>query len=698
MYKSAAIIWVVVQLTWSVYADMIASAQLQTCLQSSTELSCRQRLVASFTIAGNQAISLQASLSGAATSSSNPTMKNLVTPYTISIKRSMPYLQYPLYYFRDYNSKPVEKQVYVPDVIIPQCKDGDLEDHPTCGWVYDSKGTRIPYSQGFCCSCSLAQLIGATKTNSRANLNCQLFSTLYSSGSCMSYDPLWYSAYEVGPATKVFDIQVTITNQGSIISKLSVSPVSPSAIDSVTGVKISLTGDFSGYTLPYTFESKYVFIPSKPVTNIRVQNVQQYTMIIDKSFTGTESQCDVIGTGYKAFKLQSNGCSALPNSCLQNQIEHFYTQDVARIKAGQGPSFLLPAYGSPVISPGNDTSSPYSLRFYLTSSGSSLLNVEMSADNLKFVSTVSPGNILNAMVDPFVSLSRSGNMILTVKNTGTIDAGYTIIVKECSPNILPITALKVDISAGVTFLVKIAINTDTALETSNQCTVYLMDAGDVQQDTKTVYFTATNQVTMVPETANDQSGVTKENKPADTSGCAFYNVICIVQQQQWKQLGTIIGVIAALIISIIIVVVVLILCAHPVSRSFLCGFCKCLLVIFSSCPSIVDWFENTSPKKRKKRAKVQKKKQRFEEKEKRRRERDDPRFTSSESDTSSSSSDSEYDTYEDNVYYDREERRAWKQNVKEEEEKQKREMQRKVLLKKRRATSKKKKQQPKNLD
>jgi hypothetical protein len=634
---------------------------------------------------------MQATLTGV--TSSNTQTKNLVTPYTISIKRSMPYLQYPLYYFRDYNSKPVEKQVYVPDVIIPQCKDGDLEDHPTCGWVYDSKGTKIPYSQGFCCSCSLAQLIGATKTNSRANLNCQLFSTLYSSGSCMSYDPLWYSAYEVGPATKVFDIQVTITNQGSIISKLSVSPVSPSAIDSVTGVKISLTGDFSGYTLPYTFESKYVFIPSKPVTNVRVQNVQQYTMILDKSFTGSESQCDVIGTGYKAFKLQANGCSALPNSCLQNQIEHYYLQDVAKMKAGQGPNYLLQAYGSPVVSPGNETNSPYSLRFYLITSGSSLLNVEMSADNLKFVSTNSPGKILNAMVDTFTSLSRSGNMIITVKNTGTIDAGYTVIVKDCSPNILPITALKVEISAGVAFLAKIPIYTDTAFETSNQCKVYLMDGGDIQQDTITVYFTATMQVTSVPESANDQSGVTKENKPADTSGCAFYNVICIVQQQQWKQLGTIIGVIAALIISIIIVVVVLILCAHPVSRAFLCGFCKCLLVMFSSCPSVVDWFENTSPKKRKKQARVQKKKQRFEEKEKRRRERDDPRFTSSESDTSSSS-DSEYDTYGDRMYYDREERRVWKQYVKE-EEKQKRETQRKVLLKKRNTTSKKKKQ-PKN--
>jgi hypothetical protein len=683
MYKSATIGFLVVQLALSVYADIIASAQLQTCLQSSTELSCRQRLVTSFTIAGNQAISLQAAINSA-TTSVNAQTKNLVTPYSISIKRSMPYLLYPLYYFRDYNSKPVEKQVYVPDVIIPQCKDGDLEDFPTCGWSYDSKGVKIPYSQGFCCSCSLAQLLGATKTNSRANLNCQLFSTLYSSGSCMTYDPLWYSAYEVGPATKVFDIEVIITQQGSStpVSKMIVSPVSPTAIDTVTGVKVSLTGDFSGYTLPYTFESKYVFIPSKPSTNIRVQNIQQYTMIIDKSFTGTESQCDVIGTGYKAFRLQANGCAALPNSCLQNQIEHFYLQDVARIKSGQGPNYLLQAYGTPVVSPGNSTNSPYSLRFYLTSSGASLLNVEMSADNLKFISTVSPGKILNAMVDTFTSLSRSGNMVITVKNTGTISAGYTVIVKECSPNILPISAIKVDISAGATFLVKIAVNTDTALETSNKCTVYLMDGGDTQQDTKTVYFTATDQVTSVPESANDQSGVTKENKPADTSGCAFYNVICIIQQQQWQQLGTIVGVIAAVLISIVVIVVLLILCAHPVSRAFLCGFCKCFLVIFSTCPSVVDWFENTSQKKRMKRARELKKQQKIANQEKRRQERTDPRFSSSSESDTTSSSDSD-DTDSDSVYYDREQKRVWKQIAKEDEQmKAKREAKRKQALKK----------------
>ena len=42
------------------------------------------------------------------------------------------------------------------------CDDGPASASPTCGFVLDVAGARVPASQGFCSSCSAAQLLRAT--------------------------------------------------------------------------------------------------------------------------------------------------------------------------------------------------------------------------------------------------------------------------------------------------------------------------------------------------------------------------------------------------------------------------------------------------------------------------------------------------------------------------------------------------------
>jgi hypothetical protein len=505
-------------LTPVIDAVVIASGQLELCDQSSTALTCKNRLVSTFTLDGNQAVNLQASLSSvSSTTGSQQLQKSL----NFAIARSRPQMAYPFYFLREYNSKPTERIVYVQDVLVPQCKDGDQEASPTCGWQYDSSGKKIPYSQGFCCSCSLSQMLGLSHDGTRSALNCQLFSTAHSSASCMQLNPLYYNAYEIGSGIKNFDITVTITQQGTTtpLATLKAGPTNPVVLDQATGVKLSLDGDFASYTNPPTFDSKLAFVPSRPSTSVRVQNIQKYTMILDKSFTGTASQCDVIGTGYQAFRLQANGCEAQPNACLQNQIEDYYQQDVARVAKGQNPIYSTAAYGNFVLDTGNSTSANYNLLYYITG-GSSLLTIEINADSLKFISNVSPGKITNAYVNDFTSLSRSGTMIVAIKNTGTIDAGYSIIIKDCSSNILAIPSISIQVSAGQTETSTVPINTNTYMQTSNKCSVYLMDSTSTQQDMKVVPFTALTQVTAIPESADDQSGVTKETQTS-TSGCAM---------------------------------------------------------------------------------------------------------------------------------------------------------------------------------
>ena len=66
-------------------------------------------------------------------------------------------------------------------------------------------------SEGFCCSCTLAEFLentftGATGDETRANLDCSLFSNPFFSGvagsaSCLRYDPLWYHVSSHRPDT-----------------------------------------------------------------------------------------------------------------------------------------------------------------------------------------------------------------------------------------------------------------------------------------------------------------------------------------------------------------------------------------------------------------------------------------------------------------------------------------------------------------
>ena len=79
-----------------------------------------------------------------------------------------------------------------PFSIINPCPgDGD----GACGHVVDDDGNKIPYSGGFCCQCSIGQLLGVEgDTNTRSSLNCDLFGDVKETftAHCLRMDWLWY--------------------------------------------------------------------------------------------------------------------------------------------------------------------------------------------------------------------------------------------------------------------------------------------------------------------------------------------------------------------------------------------------------------------------------------------------------------------------------------------------------------------------
>ena len=94
----------------------------------------------------------------------------LKTPIQIQMSKSQVYALYPLTYVQDFNNKPMEN---VQSSSLIDCKDGDYDKSPTCGFQYDSNNQKILYSQGYCCECSFLDTIGLDNTHlSRGNI-CQ---------------------------------------------------------------------------------------------------------------------------------------------------------------------------------------------------------------------------------------------------------------------------------------------------------------------------------------------------------------------------------------------------------------------------------------------------------------------------------------------------------------------------------------------
>ena len=62
----------------------------------------------------------------------------------------------------------------------------------------------------------------------------------------------------------------------------------------------------------------------------------------------------------------------------------------------------------------------------------SIVTLTFSADDIRFITNRSDGRINGVQVSSFESQSRDGALQVTVSNTGTIAADFTVRAVECS--------------------------------------------------------------------------------------------------------------------------------------------------------------------------------------------------------------------------------------------------------------------------
>lgn len=75
-------------------------------------------------------------------------------------------------------------------------------------------------------------------------------------------------------------------------------------------------------------------------------------------------------------------------------------------------------------------SSGLKLQFVVNQILSSVVSLELNADQVRYLVNRSPGKILSAVVPTFEAVSRNGNMLVVVQNNGTLTADYTLTVKS----------------------------------------------------------------------------------------------------------------------------------------------------------------------------------------------------------------------------------------------------------------------------
>jgi hypothetical protein len=407
----------------------VIAGKITTCVDTNTldnQLSCVEKLSVTLTLGKGDNTELSYTIDSAtrdgATLPLSREVKVIITQQNYTII-------YPLLYAKTFNAKPVERIIYRKDLLISQCSDSPSAANPTCGWMRDENGRKIDYSQGFCCSCKLAELLGQSNSGSRGSLNCQKFVEKYSSAHCIQLDDDNYDAFEIQTPVLSFSITVDVEGQ-DFKERFILSPYIKMYVSQNHYVAAELVGNFATFEQIPQFSNVMLFVP---VSGSIAKEGPKFWMLIDKSrvtLDGTE--CDKIGSLHYAFRNQANACERHPMDCLQNQLKDYHLQDVEREKVGQTPFYHLARYGDFRL--GKGKTNQVALLMTPTEASVSMVNLVIDASKITTIIRVSPGKIVAIVIDS-ASIQKIQRMMVDATNTGTHEATYRISVL-CSDRVL----------------------------------------------------------------------------------------------------------------------------------------------------------------------------------------------------------------------------------------------------------------------
>ena len=474
--------------------------------------------------------------------------RDLGAPLSVAVTKSPVRATYPIYYWADVNAAPREVVVEAPE---GGCRDGDLEETPTCGWYLDPDTLRkIPNSQGFCCSCSSGDVFEHTtqgpSESSRGDLDCDLFDFWFSppsSAHCLVLDETWYKVYGVGESQLAFDLEVQLgagasagagedpapasdaaplsPGDGAAPARegagagpplrdqtLVLSPRRPRALSEGAAVGAELLGDLEGFQALPVLSEKYLLVPHPKglgPNEVLSQNRDQW-LLLDKSFVSLEGhECNKIGVGFTPFRYQEERCGRRVGSCLENQVADLLREDEARVAAGQTPQYLITRWGGGHAQQVKYdlSSSELKLQLPVEQLRHSVVTLSLDAAEVRLVTNLAPGEIAGAAVCDFQGSTCGGfqagrdrgYLDVRVRNTGYVASDYLVSVTNCSARVeaSPARLRSIAAQAEAGFELQLHVS-DDAQDDDRHCWLALQNArAEVLDEHRVGFYTNATQ-------------------------------------------------------------------------------------------------------------------------------------------------------------------------------------------------------------
>ncbi|ORC90464.1 generative cell specific-1 [Trypanosoma theileri] len=523
-------------------ALLVASSSIEYCERGSvTEaFPCEKKMIVTLSVESGQLEGVEEVVlvrEAVDKTSSGGNANVMFEPVRLTTRKSRVQYRYPVFYERNFNAQPYERQVTTN--FFEGCKDTPGETS-TCGDVLDTSGNSIPYSQGFCCTCGVCQLAGVCPSDSRSVQTCSLFGAV-GMASCLRFGDMWYSGYNVGSSLGWYHIQVGLSNtdKNTTNKKETILELGPDKLLSSSpefGALARIVGDFMPSELPLDLGGKMLFIPTLPKMHARVLAGPAEWILLDKNRVTVDGrECNKVGVSYEGFAGQGNRCDMYRGSCLAGQLESYRQSDLEQEAKGGKGEYMVRFLGDFDLTPGANGTSPY-IAYWVKGSFSTMITVTISADKLQYLVSVSPGKIVAAGVtnDTIGASTRDGVLTVRVRNTGTLTAQYTLSVGNCTTDVHPMIGqtLSLKPEEEVTRHFDLFIE-DTSSEGKKECGVALQDARGTVVDTKIVEF----HVTPVGWTNGTQGGSAPSDggvavdggRSSVCSSCSWYNLFCFVK-------------------------------------------------------------------------------------------------------------------------------------------------------------------------
>jgi len=501
MHLKDAIFWicVVIRLHHCI-ASILSASKLEACTEGDV-LECDEKIVVALTLESGQLTTerMEATLDTA--ESDDGEEKELATPVKIEWTKESAFWRYPLVYIQNVNREIKEQIIHTGTCYA---EPGGV-DYNTCGFWKTEEGRTIQDSEGFCCTCGLFfETVNGRTT--RGQIDCgEVFTGLTTqSGHCLRLDDLWYAVFDIVAPIMEYEISifVTINNTTEVISLKHTDVVGQTEELKAGGlskhVLAELVGDFATAQATPLYEDKYLVVPATPGHEMfnATGNMLTYGMLIPKTaFDLTGTTCDKIGISHNGFINQPQRCTRRPFDCLQFQIKYYHDLDEERARNGQPMLYRISNQcngGFQLQSQKSEETqvNEYELRCAVSQRHTTLIRLEVAADNMRFVSSLAQGFIHSMEVLDFEAMSGAGEITAVVNSTAQRPAEFVLGV-ECSDGVAPGPAPRFSLAPGTSDTKQILLHSGSGQEAVLNCTLSLKDIQGTQLDTASVEFSIT---------------------------------------------------------------------------------------------------------------------------------------------------------------------------------------------------------------